>query len=155
MANAGIMDATSHTLSAAGAYTLTKFKREVDNLGKEYNSKRDALTSEVGIKDGEAFDKRRDELTNKKKKTPQETKELEQMDKTINRLVDLRNQLDNDEVTLDLKPMSYEDWHALKQENKELKLIYRNQKGEIIAVKELFEVYELAFENILWIAPQD
>lgn len=143
----GVLAMTSHELSINSAYIVTKFKRELTKLLEEWQEKNNSLIKEAGIEDGEAFDKRKDELTKKVKEgklNNSEAKELEKLNSQMDRLNGLRAKLADDDVTVNVKPMPFEDWHTFKNENKELKL-----NG--------FETLELAdsvLENILWIAPE-
>lgn len=145
LVNANIMGLTSHTLTATAAYAVTQFKRELRRLMEELQSENQGLVKEVEIEDGQAFDTRHKELTDKTDRTKEEEKELEGMEKKLNRLVELRGVLYNKEVEVKCKPMSFDDWRALKEENKELK----------IGNYELLEVWELNLEGVMWKAPEE
>lgn len=155
VANVGLMKATSHTLSVQGAYTLTRLKAEVSRLTNEYNQRNELLPKEVGIEDTKAFDARQEELNKKEKKTKEEQKEWEDNNEKISRLIGLRNTLRNDEVTINCRPMSYEDWFKLKQENKELMVSFFDNQGKEIDKRELFDFIEILGEDVLWKAPEE
>jgi len=153
LANVGLVKATSHTLSPMGAYTLTRFKAEVDRLAREYAERYNMLPKEVGIEDTEAFDARQKELKEKKKRTADEEKEFgEMMDKLV-KLQGMRNALSNDFAEINVRPMPWEEWFKLKQENKELTVSIYDENGNEIDKRELFDFIELVGENILWVAP--
>ncbi|MBP5712408.1 MAG: hypothetical protein J6W77_05340 [Prevotella sp.] len=154
LADVGVMKATSHTLSVQGAYTLTRFKAEVTRLTKEHQMRYGELLREVGIEDAAAFDAHHAEL-NAKKRTKDEQKEWEDDNDKIARLAGMAKALNNDEVTINCRPMSFEDWFNLKQENKELFVHMYNDKGEEIDKRELFDFIEILGENILWKAPEE
>ena len=145
--NGGAMNTTSHTLNVTSAYAVTKFKREIDRLYNEWVDRNNGLIAEAGITEGaDAFFAKFDALKAKSEKfSAEEKKEFDEMNKKNSRLVDLRVQLLNDEVSVNVKPMPFEDWFKLKNENKELKF-----DGA-----ELYDTYELILENILWKAPED
>ena len=145
LVNANIMGLTSHSLTATAAYAVTQFKREIKRLMEELQSKNEGLVKEVEIEDGQSFDTRRKELADKTDRTKEEEKELEGMDKKMNRLVELRTVLYNEECEVKCKPMSFDDWRALKEENKEIK----------IGNYELLEVWELNLEGVMWKAPEE
>lgn len=140
----GVMGLTSHSLSINSAYTVTKFKREITKLFEEWVSKFNSLTGEAGIEDGEAFDKRRSELTTKMQGgtlSNSEAKELDDIKEKFKRLQALREKLSEESVELNITPMPYEDWHTFKTENKDLK----TNGGT-----ELLEMVEVCLEGILW-----
>lgn len=154
MANYGLFKATSHTLTSQGAYTLTKLKSEVERLAKEWMESYNKLPQEVGIEDTKVFDARQEELS-KKKRTKAEDKELEENNRKALRLRELRGNLNGDEVAINIKPMSWEDWHNLKQENKDILVSIRDVQGNEVDKKELFEFVELVGENVIWKAPEE
>lgn len=155
LANVGLAKATSHTLSPASAYILTRFKSEVDRLAKEYSQRYTALPKEVGIEDAEAFDARHKELSEKKKRTKEEEAEWnENLDKLV-KLQGMRNALANDEAQVNVKPMPWEEWFKLKEENKALTVNIFDDKGKEVDKRELFEFVELVSEGILWKAPEE
>lgn len=155
MGNVGLINATSHSLSVQGAYTLTRLKAEVNRLMKEYASRYNALPQEVEITDTEAFDARKKELASKEKRNKTEQKELEDMNNKLVRLKALRETLLDDQVTINCKPMCYDDWHNLKQENRGLQVPYFDNQGKEIGKCELFELIENISEGILWVAPAE
>jgi len=155
IADVGLGDVTSHSLSVEGAYVITRFKLEVKRLVNEYVSRYNALPKEVGIEDTKIFDKRKKELTEKTKRSKEEEKEFGEINDKLVRLEALRDTLLSDEVEINVKPMPWSDWHNLKQENKEVMASIFNMEGKEIGKRELFELIEGSCENILWKAPEE
>ena len=144
----GIMGATSRSLRLDAAYTLTKFKGEVNRLYQEWMNKFNSLPKEAEIDDADAFQKRYTELNDKLaggKLTAKEKTEHEAMAEKMKRLVGLQNELANDDVFIKVKPMSFEQWLILKDSNREIK----------INEYELFELVESSLENVIWKAPEE
>lgn len=154
MQNVGIRKATSHTLSPKGAYTLTRFKSEVARLYAEWQDRGRKISNEVGIEDGKAFYQRYKELCDKKC-NKEEQKELDAAKDKIARLTAMQNELDNDEVTINCTPMSYEDWFNLINENKGLVVNITDNNGKVLDSYELFGFIESLSEGILWAAPAE
>jgi hypothetical protein len=154
MYNVGLMKATSHTLSVQGAYTLTRLKSEVSRLFKEWQARYTALPGEVGIDDPAAFDARH-KVLNEKKRNKDEQKEWEEDNDKLVRLTGLRQALNNDDVEVNCKPMSYEDWYKLKAENKDIKVVITDNNNNEIDSRELFDFVEILGEGILWMAPAE
>lgn len=73
-----------------------------------------------------------------------EAKELDKLNEQITRLQGLRAKLADEEVSISVDPMPFEDWNSLKNENKELK--FRDVES--------LELAESTLENILWVAPK-
>lgn len=148
MKGAGILGATSHSLSLNAAYSLTKFKVEVDRINREWVDRNAVIAKECGIDDTDEFDKRRKVLQDKQKDNninQAEAKELKEMNTKFERVMGMRNKLNDDDVTITCKPMAYADWHALKEENKNL------QTNGF----ELLSLVEPQLEDILWKAPEE
>lgn len=143
-----IKSAASHTLSVNGAYSLTRFKIEIDRLFSDYIKKSEAFANEAGIKDTAAFDARMNELKAKeqeKKLNKTEAAEYKDAKEKLAKAVAMRNKLENEDVDIVCRPMSYEDWHKFKEENQGMKW-----QGY-----ELFVISEQLLENILWKAPEE
>lgn len=148
MMNSGIGSISSNQLSIKSAYIVTQFKREVDRLYNDWLDRYNRLPKEAGIEDGEAFDKRRAELTTKVKKgklNNTEAKELDGLNEKWNRLQGLRSALSDEDITINSKALSYEDWFTLKSANNNIKT----------GNAELLELLEVSLENILWKAPDE
>jgi len=146
MYNNGIAGASSRSLNLASAYSLTKFKSEVSRLYKEWMDKFNALPAEVGIEDGEAFQKRFNELNAKADElNDKEKKELAEMREKMARLGGLQTELSNDDAYIKVKPMAWEQWNILKDSNRNIKA------GNY----ELFELTEATLEGILWNMPEE
>ena len=155
LAQVGLSKATSHTLSAQGAYTLTRMKAEIDRLYNEWRERSQRLANEVGIEDPDAFDARQEELSKLKKKSKEEQKEWDDNNNKLNRLTELRATLNKEEVVLNCKPMAYDDWHKLKNENKEMQVKTIDAAGNVLDTLELFDFIEIRSEGVIWKAPEE
>ena len=150
----GMNDLTAHTLDAAHAYKVVKFKNILRDVCNKINDSDQALYKELGI--DEAFIKRFDELNGKEKLTNKEQEELATKLATDKRLGEMRETMLSEEASLsEAKTMPYEQWKRLQDENKERILYYRDNRGNITGTKELLMVYEEMLEGILWVAPVD
>lgn len=137
--NAGILAISANNLDSAHAYKVLKFKRAVKAALDGIMESERAILEEVGIKDAEAFDKERNEL----QKSGENPERLEELDKQMERLVELRKVLYEEDVTLEgVKTLPYDQWHALQAENKALSHRPLN-------------VFEDLLEGILWAAPEE
>lgn len=141
-ANGGVLEATSLTLPAKSAYLLYKFQKAIRSaLDKVQQSEKELLKSS-GIDDPEAFDKRREELSKIQDATEEERSEREMLMSQFEKFCELRKELYEEDVQLDVKAFDYDSWHALKKEN--------NKNG-----RDIFSPLEPILEGILWLAPEE
>ena len=148
LVNAGALNATQHELSSAHSYKVFKFK---SLLRKEFAAIQEAdgeLLKECGIEDGVSFDARLAELRKMESPTKEEKKELEAMTEKLAKYLGLQKELYNEEVTLDVKPIPYDEWTKLQNENKAVSFLGTE--------KDVFSGYveELLF-GVLWKAPDE
>ena len=144
----GATNATNHTLPVEHAYKVVKFKRELSAKLDAICGEEDAIRRDVGIKDPKEFDSRIEELRKKKSPTEEEAAELKDMEEKLARFKELRRVMLQGDVTLDVKTMPYEAWHALQSEN--AKCDIDGQKVDI------FSGYaEDILEGVLWEAPKE
>lgn len=151
----GLKKVTSHTLSPQGAYTVSRFKSEVERLAKEYSAQYNLLPKEAGIEDTAAFDKRANELKDKKNLNKNEQKELDEINSKKARLISLRKVIREQEVEVNCKPMTYDDWFKFKNENKAVTVDIFGDNREKLGEVELFELIEMQCEGVLWKAPEE
>ena len=135
--NNNILAITANDLDAAQAYKVLKFKRAVKKADDDITEAEKALIKEVGIEDPEAFDKERAEL----RKSGDNPERLAELDKQGSRFFELRGNLYNEDVKLDVKAIPYEQFHILQKENE-------NIKGRPL------NSFEELLENVLWVAPE-
>lgn len=146
----GVHNLTAHSLDAVHAFRLVKFKSELEKSYAKFKEDDNALLLEIGIEDPYAFDKRHTELKNKASLTKAEKQELVDLNLKIDRLTVMRNTLANEPVELDgVKPMPYEQWKKLQDENHNAIITIDGKSIEILTLA------EPVLENILWTAPEE
>jgi len=139
MRNAGILDVTANTLDSAHAYKVIGFKKAVKAALNSLAEAERSILEEVGIKNPEAFDKEREEL----RKSGADAARLEDLDKQMRRLAELRKELYEENANLEgVKTLPFEQFHELQKENKDL-------PGKPL------NIFEENLENILWAAPEE
>lgn len=144
----GVTHATNHTLPVEHAYKVVKFKRELSLKLDAICEEEDAIRRDVGIKDPKEFDERLGELRKKSSLTEAEAAELKDMEEKLARFKELRKVMLQGDVTLDVKKMPYDAWHALQCENANCEI-----DGEKV---DLFSGYaEDVLEGVLWEAPKE
>lgn len=138
LANAGILSITANDLDAAHAYKVLKFKKAVKKAFEGIMESELEILKEAGIEDAAAFDKERKELI----ESGGNPKRLEEMNKQLSRVLELRANLYKEDVELDCKAIPFEQFHALQCENKDL-----DHKP--------LNTFEDLLEGVLWEAPND
>lgn len=138
LANAGILSITANDLDAAHAYKVLKFKKAVKKAFESIMESEREILKEAGIEDAAAFDKERKELM----ESGSNPKQLEEMNKQLSRVLELRSNLYKEDVELDCKTIPFEQFHALQCENKDL-----DHKP--------LNTFEDLLEGVLWEAPND
>ena len=171
----GMANITSHSLEAAHAYKVVQFKSRLRNAAEAFGKTQQSFLKEVGIEDPEKFDRRRQELAERARRkelaekanrtkeenelfdklneklkgqknlTKAEEEELKGMDEKLKRYNDLSEALMNEDAEIEPKTMPYEQWKALQDENRELK----------VQGVELLTLCEADLEGILWKAPEE
>lgn len=147
MINSGIGNITNYDLSAANAYKVMKFR---NFIVKEFDKIQDAerkILTDSGIDDPQAFDDRYKELREKESRTNEEDLELNGLTEKYNSWIKARTDMLNEDVdTSSVKAISYDDWHALRKENRS-----KDDNGQ----DPLNNYIESILENVLWKAPED
>lgn len=138
LANAGILSITANDLDAAHAYKVLKFKKAVKKAFESIMESEREILKEAGIEDAVAFDKERKELI----ESGSNPKRLEEMNKQLSRVLELRSNLYKEEVELDCKALPFEQFHALQQENKDLE-------------RKPLNAFEDLLEGVLWETPNE
>lgn len=138
LANAGILSITANDLDAAHAYKVLKFKKAVKKAFESIMESEREILKEAGIEDAVAFDKERKELI----ESGSNHKRLEEMNKQLSRVLELRSNLYKEDVELDCKTIPFEQFHALQQENKDLE-------------RKPLNAFEDLLEGVLWDAPEE
>lgn len=152
-----IGDITAHSLTAAHAYKVAKFKAELRRLSECYQNMRNQLPREAGVEDPQAFDTRMTELDKKAqegKLTKAEQNEYDELNPKRVRFAELLNNLLDEEPQHDIKAMPYEEWKALQDENRNVICEVTDNNGQKKQL-ELLMVVEPILMNILWAEPTD
>lgn len=138
--NNGLQEVSALTLPSSSAYAVYKFKRAVSKAVEAINEAQRGIVQQVGIEDLTAFSKRMEELSKMEGRTPEQEEELDGLRKKDLEAGRLLQELAADDTALDVKPLSYEDWHALQVENKDCKALVH---------------LEHLLEGVLWTAPEE
>ena len=117
---------------------MLKFKKAVKKAFESIMESEREILKEAGIEDAAAFDKERKELM----ESGSNPKQLEEMNKQLSRVLELRSNLYKEDVELDCKTIPFEQFHALQCENKDL-----DHKP--------LNTFEDLLEGVLWEAPND
>ncbi len=145
LANAGVQSITNHTLDAAQAYKVVKFRKAFNAALEAISEDEKGLLKEAGIEDAPSFNKELDELR-KANRTPEQEDKYKEMTEKVKRYNELHAEMLQEEVTLDCKALPYEEWHKLQNENKEV----GDKKVDLLS-----GFVEDMLEGILWTAPEE
>ena len=147
MINSGIGNITNYDLSAANAYKVMKFRNIVTKKFEEIQEKEKQLLEDAGITDPQTFDARFKELREKEDRTDAENSELDELNTKYDKWNQNRIDMLNSDVVLDgVKTISFDDWHALRKENRP-----KDEKS----TDPLNNYVESILENVLWKAPEE
>lgn len=145
LANAGIQSITNHTLDAAQAYKVVKFRKAFNAAIDAIAEDEKALLKEAGIEDAPSFNKELEDLR-KADRTPEQEEKYNEMTEKVKRYNELHAEMLQEEVTLDCKALPYAEWHKLQNENKEI----GERKLDLLS-----GWVEDVLEGCLWTAPED
>ena len=117
LVNSGVITITALTLDSANSYKVIKFRNAVRKALANIEDTEKSILSDLGISDPQEVESRAKELS-EKDRTPEETKEFEELTSKIRKFNETRMEMLKEEVTLDgVKAMPYEQWHLLRKEN--------------------------------------
>lgn len=153
----GLQAATSHDVTPAHAYKLTRLKKEVrDAVKKIVDAEQEILKDEaVNLEDLAATEtklkdmrKRMSELTSEQKK------EYDDLKERLDRYRGMHDALMEDDTPLQgVRTMPYEAWHQLQAENRS-KTVMMN--GRPVNGVDIFSgELEYILEDVLWTAPKE
>lgn len=117
LVSVGAHAVSAKTLDTKSRFRIFSFKDALVKAAEELEKKERALLPECGIDDPQAFDRRLNELRSADDLTEEEAAELDGMTAKLGTLSGLRQQLREDDVTLDIKPIDCAAWFALRDEN--------------------------------------
>lgn len=133
----GILSITSHSLSADAAYKVFKFRKFMNSAMLNLGEVERGLLDEVGINDVREFDARRARLVEES-----DMEELKKMNDQMASFIRLKGELMNDEQEYTGPKITWEEWHALQNENA---TVVDGKKIDILSGS-----VELLLEGTLW-----
>ena len=153
----GLQAATSHDVSPAHAYKLTRLKKEVrEAVKKIVDAEQEILKDEgVGIEDPSATEaKLRDMRRRMAELTSEQKKEYDDLKARYDRYRGMHDALMEDDTPLQgVRTMPYEAWHQLQAENRS-KTVMMN--GRPVNGVDIFSgELEYILEDVLWTAPEE
>lgn len=152
----GLEKTTDHSVDPKYAYQVYCFRREVLAAYKVLEEKRVELLKEAGIPYDPTFDARRNELLRSSVLTDEQRAELDGMNAKVQRFCEMFDQLLDDEVELNIRPIPYEEYHKLAAENKRVRVDYKLANNEITHYEiDFFLTFRDELKDILWIAPKE
>lgn len=147
MINSGINNITNYDLSATNAYKVMKFRNILVKKYEEIQEKERQILNDACIDDPQAFDERYKTLNETENRTDEQNAELADLNSKYNAWIKARTDMLNTDVELEgVKTISFEDWHALRKENRP-----KDEK----ATDPLNNYVESILENVLWKAPEE
>lgn len=142
LCNRGVLEISTHCLSADEAYGVYRFRKSLRNAIKLIQSEELDLLKEAGIDEPVSFNARLETLSGKSLNVS-EAEELSDMKVKAEKYAALRARLFDKETTIYAPKLSYSSWRELQDENR---------KGDMDV---LVGSVEDCLENVLWGAPAD
>ena len=146
--NSGVQSVTNHDLTATEAYKVVKFRKALNSAFEAIGEDEKAIAKDCDIEDLDAFFKEFNELQLKKDPSKDEKERLNGMAEKNKRFQELEKQILEEDVTLECKTLSYDDWHKLQNENRDKEVLGR--KVDVLSGR-----VEDLLEGILWAAPEE
>ena len=138
----GLMAITTHSLDAADAYQVYKFKKLVLDAYTTINTDEQELLKECDIEDADTFNIELEQAR------ISDLEKFEELAKKLQKFNGLRQSLYNEPVNVEtIKPLSYESWKKLQDENAQV--AFRDKKIDVFSGP-----IEYILENILWVSPE-
>lgn len=150
--NSGMLNVSARTLPTRERYNVFDLKQQLREALKKLDERGKELLRECGIEDAAAFDARNEELRGKVKDgsiTGEEQKELDGNRAKLETYFAQRNEMHNDTIKMEVRPIGCEAWFALRDENAAV-------KGEDGKEKDLIPDYvESVLFGKFWTAPEE
>ena len=147
--NVGVLGISNHTLDAAHAYKVVRFRKAINKVLNEIASEQEAMANDAGFdKPIDEFFGERLKLYTVKNPTPEQLAQLGEMDKKIERYNELNGVMLEQEVKIECPKIPYEVWRQLQNENKDNELNGRK-------VDPLSGYVEDVLEDVFWSAPKE
>lgn len=153
----GLQAATSHDVSPAHAYKLTRLKKEVrEAVKKIVDAEQEILKDEgVNLEDPAATESKIKDMRKKMSElTSDQKKEYDDLKVRYDRYKGMHDALMEDDTPLEgIKSMPYDAWHQLQAENRSKKVV---MNGRAVPGVDIFSgELEFILEDVLWKAPED
>ena len=151
----GLEATTDHSLEYKDAYKIFKFKKGIADANKAIEEKRQELVKTAGIEDGQKFDERRKELEALPQMNEAEQKEYDEMLEKLKKFGELYNELLNDESEVEIKTISFEAYHKLANENKQVPVTIPGKDKPQTILVDFYMAFREPLKDKLWIEPED
>lgn len=147
MVNSGTLNITNHELDPKSAYKIVKFRNALDKALEKIQDLEKSMLKDCDIEDAQIINKEQEDLRKNNNRTPEEDAKLAEIDAKISKYNGLHAEMLQEDVTLEgVLTIPYEDWHALRKENRPSD----NKQPD-----PLNNYIENILENVLWTAPKD
>ena len=160
--NNGLPQITHHEVHVKDAYKVFRFKNRIEKAAEELDERRISLIKEIGIEDGNEFYARKLELEAIAKLTEEEAKELEEINNKDSKFQKMWQEFLGDETEVgELKLISFDSFHILAKENKQIPILVPDGKDKANKPKfttitvDFFSRFIGDLEGILWKAPEE
>lgn len=164
LVNAGMLNVSARTLSARDRYNVFDLKQKLKEAFKRREEREKEIIGECGIEDAAAFDARNEELRGKVKNgsiTEEERKELDGNHAKLETYLAQRSELNRDSVKMEVRPIGYEAWFALRDENARARVLVniKDNDGKEVQKEEERDLIPDFVESVLfgkfWTAPEE
>ena len=124
LVNAGIVNVTAYDLKPEHAYQVFKLKREVEKIHRDIEEEYKEIEKSQGLTEefAEETQKVLDKVNNKEELTDADKATLTKYDEIWKKVIGLKVELGKTDVSIDVKPLPYEEWRTLQKENKAKKI---------------------------------
>ena len=153
--NAGMLEVSARTLPTRERYNVFDLKQQLREALRKREEREKELIKECGIEDAAAFDARNEELRGKAKDgslSAEERKELDGNRAKLETYFAQRTELDKDSVKMEVRPIGYEAWFALRDENAGTRVKVGDKETEADLIPDWAEA--ILFGKF-WTAPED
>lgn len=140
----GFSAITTHSLVASSAYSVYKLKKAVINAAMSIATMEDNFLKESGIDNTAEFNQNLASLRRAGK-----AEDIKAEEDKLKRYNELRRTMMEDETEIEpVKPIRYDDWRKLQEENK-------SKKVNGLETDVLSGTTEMLLEGILWAPPKE
>ena len=150
LVNCGILSVTAHDLKPAQAYKAFKLKKEVEKAFKDIQEEQKGIREDNGLTEDMENKVKGiiDKMNMRFSVTEDEKQEVLAHNELQRKVSSLCREANKEEVILDIKPIPYEDWRKLQEENRHKAI--GEKEFDILGGKA-----EIILETIFWDAPTE